>query len=160
MARWELMTQKQADYLQVLCARNGREFDPELSKDEADEAIQSMAGLPAKLTRADVRTVLCPRCGARPGEPCRGTGAKPRASNHLERVAAARELGGTLIRGATKGAMPTADPFHRKRMTPQQKSFLRHLCEQVGEAFDESLSREEAREEIGRLKAAADDAEG
>jgi hypothetical protein len=38
-------------------------------------------------------------------------------------------------------------------MTAKQASYLRFLAERAGEEFDGSLSREEARQEISRLKA-------
>jgi hypothetical protein len=37
------------------------------------------------LSRAEARTVRCPRCNAVAGDPCQGTN-RPRKSNHIERV--------------------------------------------------------------------------
>lgn len=44
------------------------------------------------LTRARVRQNYCPKCGAAPGEPCRGVGPdkRERVANHAERRAAAK----------------------------------------------------------------------
>lgn len=36
--------------------------------------------------RADVRSVACPMCRARPGEPCRGAAGQDRISNHQLRL--------------------------------------------------------------------------
>lgn len=59
---------------------------------ELDEAIirKLNGGQPphsARITtsRTDAQAVTCPRCGARPGQPCVGARLKPRVSMHRER---------------------------------------------------------------------------
>lgn len=51
-----------------------------------------MSGDLRGMTRQIVRQNYCPKCGAAPGEPCRGVGAdaRPRVANHIERRSAAK----------------------------------------------------------------------
>lgn len=39
-----------------------------------------------EMYRDKVRTVPCPKCGAEPGENCKGARGSERVSNHIERI--------------------------------------------------------------------------
>jgi hypothetical protein len=86
----EPMSDKQEKFLRSLCDRAGRSFDPTLSKQEARWVIRELAEFRYP-HRGEVRKVACPKCGARPDRYCVSAGGGKRASNHLERVVAARK---------------------------------------------------------------------
>ncbi len=55
----------------------------------------------AKMTRAAVRAVPCPDCGANANEKCVGAGGKPRTSSHAARWGAYRESADSSNRNET-----------------------------------------------------------
>ena len=96
-----------------------------------------------KMTRANVRSVACPDCGAAEGTKCTGASGKPRSSSHAARWGAWRsEATGTPNPKEKKMATwsPEAEA-ELKRLTEQREEFYAQRLAEVVAAVDKEFFR-------------------